>query len=172
MMMIEPTEIQQEIVASFRNFIEDSCAHDDRYGHVSRSDSEDGTVQATRFEVDECCWLEAAVIPDVTQIRVSFITSDRTIYEEIEESIEASGTSPQQLVQAMFAEAGLDWKDPPVERSQGGESSYGFATVWPLEDLQDLEQDAVRNRVLRMLEGYMLAFVPATILEDDEEEND
>ena len=73
----------------------------------------------------------------------------------------------EEFVGVGMNEAGLDWDEPPVEHYRDGGEFFYFATPLAIEELPDLERDQVRNKVVRMLEGYLIAFGPA--LTDDEE---
>jgi hypothetical protein len=64
-----------------------------------------------------------------------------------------------------FAEAGLDWASPTVEFDE-----HGYTTPLDVEYPEDLSGDEVTDRVLRMLEGYFIAFGPALTGEPDEDE--
>ena len=163
------TEREQDILESFREFVEDGCEHDDRYGQARRNDSEDGSVLATVFEAGEACWFEVAVIPEIPQIRVSFIVTDQALIEDFREAMRESEASLEQVVRGSFAEAGLDWPDAPVHHSGEGETPFFIATPWDVEDIYDLENEAFRNQTLRMLEGYVSAFSPVMFDEEDDD---
>ena len=70
-------------------------------------------------------------------------------------------------VEPEITAADIDWDEPPVEHYRDGGEFFYFATPLVIEELPDLERDQVRNKVVRMLEGYLIAFGPA--LTDDEE---
>ena len=72
-------------------------------------------------------------------------------------------------VELGFEDAGLTWEEPTVEHYRDGGKFFYFATPLTLEDLEDLEQEEVRNKALRMLEGYLLAFGPALEVDDEDE---
>jgi len=155
-------------IEAFRTYIEESVANDDRYGSRARHDREDGSTLATRFEAGGACWFEIALRPNIPQVRVGFVTTDRWKSEEVETAIEESGDSMQEFVGIAMEEVGLDWPEPPVEHyRQAGEYFY-FATPLALDELADLDGDEVRDKTLKMLEGYLIAFGPA--LGGDEEE--
>ncbi len=151
-------EAAMNTIEAFRQYIEDSVAIDDRYGVASRNDRADGSTPATRFAVGESCWFEVAVRPLIPQVRVGFVTRDRWKSEECEQAIQDSGESMGEFVGLGFGEAGLDWEEPPVEHYREGEADFYFATPLEVEDLVDLDTEEVRNKVLRMLEGYLIAF--------------
>lgn len=162
------TELQRDTIESFRALIEDSVSTDERYGPTSRHDREDGSLLATRFAAAPTCWFEVAVRPLVPQIRVGFLTSDRWKSEEAEQAVEDSGDTMSEFVESGFDEAGLDWPDPPVEHFREAGEFYYFATPLALDEINDLQSDAIRNKTLRMLEGYLIAFGPAIEVEEDE----
>lgn len=161
------SEEDHELIEAFRTYIEDSVANDDRYGASNRLDRDDASTLATRFEATPTCWFEVALRPLIPQIRVAFLTNDRWLSEELEQAIQDSGDSMEEFVGVGMNEAGLDWDEPPVEHYRDGGEFFYFATPLVIEELLDLERDQVRNKVVRMLEGYLIAFGPA--LTDDEE---
>ena len=163
------TQQQQEIVESFRSFIEESVAIDDRYGPASRHDRDDGSTLATRFSAAPACWFEIAVRPLIPQVRVGFVTTDRWKSEEIEQAIEDSGDTMQEFVEIALEEAGVPGPYQPVEHYREAGEYFYFATPLPLDELTDLERDEVRDRTLCMLEGYLLAFGPAIVVEEESE---
>ena len=161
------TDQQAEIVEAFRTFIEDGCAHDDRYGVAERHDRADGSTLATRFAAGESCWFEVAVRPTLPQLRVGFVTDDRWKSEAVEQAIQDSGDTMEEFVGIAFDEAGLDWEEPPVEHYRDGGTHFYFATPIDLEDITDLDTDKLRNKTLRMLEGYLIAFGPVIIGDEE-----
>ena len=153
------SESDRDCIESFRTYIQETVATDDRYGQAERNDAKDQATLATRFMEGPSCWFEAAVRPAAKEIRVGFFTMDAAINDECLAVIAESGVSPEQFVGEAFGEIGLDWSEPPVE--QGKDSgTFFFATPVTLDELADLETDEVRDRTLRMLEGYLLAFGP------------
>lgn len=165
-------EQDREVIEAFRRYIEDSTGNDDRYGAAYRDDWEDETTLATCFEPVRSCRFEVAVRPLDPQIRVGFFTNDRATGEEIEEAIRESGEAMEQFLGAAFREAGLDWNKPPVEFSREDDETVSFATPLALDELFDLERSEVRSKTLRMLEGYLIAFGPAIVDEEEEAEDD
>lgn len=163
------TELDRDFINHFRTYIEDALAQDDRYGKPQRHDREDGSILATRFEVGPNFWLEVSVRPFIPQLRIGILTDDRWKSEELEDLIESSGDSMVEFVELGFDEAGLDWKDPPVEHFRDGGKYFYFATPLELSELGELHADEPRAKALRMLEGYLIAFGPAVIVESAEE---
>lgn len=162
------SEQQRDTIIAFREFVEDSVSADARYGVASRHDREDGSFLAVRFAAAPKCWFEVAVRPFVPQVRVGFLTNDRWKSEEAEQAIEDSGDTMSEFVEAGFDEAGLDWPDPPVEHFREGGEYFYFATSLILDELGDLNLDGTRDKVLRMLEGYLIAFGPAVVVDEEE----
>ena len=160
------TDEQARLIESFRVYAEDAVAADDRYGSVTRHDREDGSTLALRFEAGATCWFEVAVRPMVPQVRVGFPTNDRWKSEEIEQAIQDSGDSMEEFVGVGFGEAGLDWHEPPVEHYREAGEFFHFATPIDLDDLGDLEWPETRNKVVRMLEGYLVAFGSAIVTDE------
>lgn len=162
-------EQTRKTVEAFRVYIEDMVAADERYGAVERRDDEDESTLATRFEAGPSCWFEVAVRPMIPQIRVGFLTNDRQRSEDIELAIQESGGTVGQFVEVGFSDAGLNWPEPPVEHHHDGEESFFFTTPWDIEDLVDLDLDEIRNKTLRMLDGYLIAFGPEVEIEEEDE---
>ncbi len=162
------SEKERERIEAFRAYVEDTAASDDRYGPMERVDREDESVLATRFAPAPKCWFEIALRPHIPQIRVGFLTDDRWKSEECETAIEESGDTMQEFVGLGFSDAGLEWPDPPVEHFRESGQYFYFATPLALEGLEDLDLGEIRDKALRMLEGYFIAFGPAVAVEDEE----
>lgn len=160
-------EQAKEFVEEFRRYIEDSVAMDERYGPAKRHDRQDESTLATRFEAAPSCWFEIALRPSVPQLRIGFLTDDRWKSEGMEQAIQDSGDTMAEFVGLGFTEAGLDWDEPPIEHFRESDSLYYFVTPMDLEEMGDLESPEVRNKALRMLEGYLIAFGPVIIVEDE-----
>jgi len=152
-------------IDSFRVYVEDSVATDDRYGEAVRADSD--SALATRFFEGASCWFEVTVLPSTRQVRVGFFTSDPAVNTECEQVIAESGETAVRFVGLAFEEAGLEWPSPQVEHGKEGGASY-YATPLTLEDWMDLDSDEVRDKTIRMLEGYLIAFGPAVGPEEEE----
>jgi len=166
------TEVDRTIVEAFRTYIEDAVEADERYGPKQRHDREDGSTLATRFSAGPNCWFEVSVRPLIPQLRVGFLTDDRWKSEELEQHIQDSGDTMQEFVGLGFEEAGLPWPEPPVEHYREGGTYFYFATPLQLDEVADLESDRIRDKTLRMLEGYMIAFGPAIDVEEDVDVDD
>lgn len=160
---------QRDQIAAFRTYIADAVGNDDRYGEATRCDRDDESTMAMRFDAGSSCWFEVALRPSIPQLRVGFLTDDRWRSEEVEQAIQDSGDTMEEFVEVGFEEAGLAWEAPPVEHYRDSGKYFYFATPLPLEDLDDLELEAVRDKVLRMLEGYLIAFGPALEAEEGPE---
>lgn len=145
-------------IESFRQYIEDTVSTDDRYGSPVRNDSD--SVLATRFYEGPSCWFEVALLPLVKQIRVGFFTTDPEISTDCEQVITESGETTVRFVGQAFEDAGLEWSSPSVEHGKEAAASY-YATSLSFDDMIDLDSDDLRDKVIRMLEGYLLAFGPA-----------
>ncbi len=158
----------RDIVDHFREFIEDVVGGDERYGEPARVNA--GGVMGSRFVVTDECWLEAVVRTGIPEVRVGFVTADPAVRDGITEMLADAGQTMAIFVGAGFEEAGLDWPNPTVD-SAAAAGEFSFTTPFPIEELSDLQSDDVRDKVLRMLEGYLIAF-GATILPDDESDFD
>ncbi len=169
-------ELSRETIEAFRSYVEDSVAIDDRYEPAERHDREDESMLATRFAAGPACWFEVVVRPLIPQIRVGFLTNDRQESEEIVQAVRDSDQSIEAFVGLAFGEAGLDWKEPPVEHYDEGDGYFHFATPLDLDELRDVDLDEIRAKTLRMLDGYLIAFGPAIeqgeLGAEDEEDED
>ncbi len=152
-------------VESFRIYLEDTVATDDRYGPTVREDTD--TVLAMRFYEGTSCWFEIALLPAEKQVRVGFFTNDASINTDCEQVIAESGETAVRFVGQAFEEAGLDWPSPTVEHGKERDASY-YATPVTFDDMIDLDSDELRDKALRMLEGYLIAFGPALGAEEGE----
>ena len=163
------SERDRQWVEEFLDYVEGIVAGDDRYGPSARHDHQDESVLAVRFDAGGACYFEVAVRPFVPQVRVAFLTSDRWKNEEIEQAIQDSGDTMAEFVEAAFADARLDWSAPPVEHYRDAGELFYFATPLEVEDVVDLDLSDVRGKVVRMLEGYLIAFGPAIEVEEEAE---
>jgi len=162
-------EKQRETIEAFRRYVEDAVSADERYGPAERFDRDDESTLASRFRVGAGT-LEVAVRPFVPQVRVGLLTEDRWKSEEVEQGIQDSGDTMEEFVEVGFSEAGLNWPEPPVEHYREAEKYFYFATPLQIEEIPDLDWEEPRNKVIRMLEGYLIAFGP--FFEGDEDEAD
>jgi hypothetical protein len=178
--MVQLSENDREVVEAFRQFVEDSVEADERYGAGSRHDRPDGSRLVTRFHAGGPCWFDVTLRPAEREVRVGFVTDDEGTRDGIDEMIAESGQSASRFIGSGFLEAGLDWLDPPVEK-ETRDDLFTFATPLRIEVLSDLDSEEVRDRVLRMLEGYLIAFGPALVawsdmegeeFEEDEDEDE
>ncbi|MEK6674813.1 MAG: hypothetical protein AABZ47_04065 [Planctomycetota bacterium] len=174
--MITDSDRDREFVEGFLEFVEDSASPDDRYGTATRRNSDDGAVASSHFHIGGPCWLEVTADSNKKQVRVGFIADDREVISGIDELLSESGQSLSQFVGAGFEEAGLRWSEPMVDRFETSDR-FGFTTSIALEEFSDLESDNLRDKTLRMLEGFLIAFGPAAVSDeapgnDDWDEDD
>jgi hypothetical protein len=159
------TPEDRERIESFRAYVEDSLASDDRYGPAVRHDEPERYRFASRWTVAPSCWFEMSINASPPEIRVTFMTSEAARNESIEASIQESGQKTDDYVGNAFEDAGLDWPSPVVEHLPQ-DNLFAYSTTLRLEELRDLDDDEIRDRVLRMLEGYMIAFAAALAVEE------
>ncbi len=167
--MTQPVEQDRAMIDVFLEFVAGTVAEDDRYGSMTRCDRDDGSVMAIRFDSGPSQWLEVAIIPERSEIRVGFVTSDPAIGDEIAEGLKESGEPLSGLVEAAFADAGLEWTGPPVEHYQDEDGQFYYAVAIVLEYFEDLDANAIRDKTARMLEGMLVAFGPAIEFDEDDE---
>ena len=156
----------RERIEAFRSYIEDYVATDDRYGPAVRHDREAASWFATRFQAASPCWFEVGIDAALPRVRVAFLTSDAERRALMEEAISDSGGGPSQYLAGAIAEAGLDWPDASLDEMTLDGLLY-YTTHLKLDELRDLDNESVRDNTLRILEGFLLAFAPALLIEEE-----
>lgn len=156
----------RERIEAFRSYIEDYVAPDDRYGPAVRQDREARMWFASRFEMAPRCWFEVGVDAAAPRVRVAFLTSDAERKAMMEEAIAESGGGPSQYLAGAIADAGLDWPEASLEQSTD-DGLFCYATHVKIDELRDLDNDNLRDNTLRILEGFVLAFAPALVIEEE-----
>jgi hypothetical protein len=149
---------QRGMIDDFRGWIEQHMGRNAQWGQLERHDREDGSTLATRWPAGEHLWYEVALRPFLPQVRVGILTDDRWKSEELEQKIEDSGDSMSEFIEMGFEAAGLEWPEPPVEHYREQATHFYFATPLDLSELADVADEAIRRKVLQMLEGYYHAF--------------
>ncbi|MCO6438239.1 MAG: hypothetical protein J5J06_14185 [Phycisphaerae bacterium] len=165
-------------IDEFREYIEDAVAADERYGAAMRWESPDGSVLSSRFDAESDCWFEVAVLPTALTVQVGLLTTDADREAEIKQAISEMEGGASAMLGESFADAGLDWPDPPIEIGRSPDGAFCVFTTAALDEIADLDSSEVRDRAVRMLEGYLIAF--GTLLEpldefetvDEEEEEE
>ena len=164
------SEEDRKRIEAFLTYIEDFNAADERYGQPSRHNKTDGSIFLTRFEAGPAAWLEVAVRPTIPQVRVAFLTDNAAKNEEVTEALETAEESLEELLEIGMEEAGLRWGKPPVEHYRDDEDCFYYATPLNIEDLYDLDDEVIRGKTCRMLEGHLITFGLALMMEPDEDE--
>ncbi len=152
------SELDRRTIAEFREWFEGQLAGDRRFVGVERFDRPDESTLATRFAASERVWFELALRPLIPQVRAGILTDDRWKSEELEEAIEESGDTMVEFIEQGFADADLDWPEPPVEHYRDQGKFFYFATPLEIRSLTDLSDPHTRDKAKRMLEGYCHAF--------------
>lgn len=155
-MPLNPSD--RELIARFRDRFEAQYRNDERFFGVQRYDRPDESTLATRFEVGPNLWLELTVRPFLPQARAGILTDDRWKSEDLEQAIEDTGDTMEEFVEMGFDEAGLAWKEPPVEHYRDQGKHFYFATPLELEKIGQLGEEAAFDKLRRMFEGYYRAF--------------
>lgn len=125
---------------------------------LERHDRPDHWVMASRWPIDRHWWLELAVRPTVPQIRVAAVTDDTMCSRDAETMISESSLTLREFIGLGFHDAGLAWPEPPVEHYREDAERFCFATPLDLASLEDLRGEAMREKVLKMLDGYHRSF--------------
>lgn len=149
---------EQHRIDDFRDAWERALAGDPRFGPVWRDDRADRSVLASRFPVAPRLWIELTIRPSIPQVRAGIVTDDRWKNEDLEDTIEESGDTMSEFVEMGFEEAGLEWREPPVEHYRDQGKYFCFSTGFELDSLARLADDAVLDKARRMAEGYWHAF--------------
>ncbi len=155
------SEDDYELVAAFLEYVEGIVEADDRYGPAMRSEGETEGESTLRFDAGNNCWFEVTVRPTVPQVAVSFRTQSPEVGEEFVQSVSDAETTIEAYLGGTFAEAGLDWPDPTVTHDREADGGHVFSTTMDTEDCVELERSEFRGKVVRVLEGYLIAFGPA-----------
>ena len=161
------------IIEPFLVYIEEFEEPDERYGPAGRHAYAKNGCPALRFMAGTDWSFEVHVEAEAPRVRIAFVSEQSDVIEEVLSAMEESGTTPEALVESGFRETGLNWPEPPVERIDAACGTEGFATFLPLEDLVDLTDQRIRTKIIKMLEGFLIAFGPEVELEywDDEAEH-
>lgn len=154
---------QREQIRRFREALEQRLAVDARFGPLTRHDREDESTLQSRFAVGPNLWIELCIRPFIPHLRAGVLTDDRWKSEDLEQAIEDSGDSMSEFVEMGFEEAGLTWKEPPVEHYRDQGKYFYFATPLELSSLAQIGDAAIAEKLGRMLEGYYLAFHAAIV---------
>lgn len=149
---------QHELIERFRARIEAAMAGEAGFGAFLRDDRQDYSTLATRWVADTRVWYECTVRPFLPQVRAGIMTDDRWRSEGFEQMIEDSGDTMPEFVGLGFESAGLAWPEPVVEHYRDQGTYFYFATVLTLQSVDQLAQEAVVDKICRMLRGYHLAF--------------
>ena len=149
---------EMELIEAFRAGVEALASTRLGLPLAERHDREDHWILTTRWSIERRWWLELTVRPTLPQIRVAAVTDDRDRSRDAERMIAESSLTPREFMGAAFREAGLHWPEPPVEHYREGADRFCFATPLDIESLSELAGEAIRDRVLRMLDGYCRCF--------------
>lgn len=150
-------DADRERIAAFRDAFERRYAQDERFSRVVREDRPDESYLTSRFAVAEHVWLEMTIRPFVPQVRAGIVTDDRWRNEDIEERIEETGDTMSEFVELGFDEAGLEWRDPPVEHFREAGKYFCFVTPFEISSPAELDGPA-GDRLTKVFEGYYEAF--------------
>ncbi|MFQ5463293.1 MAG: hypothetical protein ACE5E5_11790 [Phycisphaerae bacterium] len=166
------TSEQSEIVDAFLDYLDGEFSGDERYGPAERYDRKDESSRALRFSLGPNCWIEAAVRPAVPEVRVGFVTDERSIFDEILNLLADAEETPSENLERALADAGLPWEDPVVDQETIDERFHRFSTPLKLEVLDDLDLGfmKVRSKVPKMIEAYLVAFGSAIVMDMDDDE--
>ncbi len=148
------TRQELEFIEAFRAGVE--AVASTRLGLVrfERQDRADHWTMTTRWPIGDRWWLELVVRPTLPQICVIVATDDSDRSLDAERMIAESTLTTREFVGTAFVECGLNWPDPPVEHYREGADRFCFATPLDLDSLNELAGEAIRDKVLGMIDGY------------------
>lgn len=152
------TEAQIQTIAQFRTWVDERLAADAAFGPPVHSDRPDLSTLTTRYRLGRKLHLEVTIRPLLPQVRVGIVTDDRWRSEELEDGVESSGDSMEEFLEVAFAEAGLDWEEPPVEHYRHEGTWYSYITPVDLKSLDELSAPELREKVGRMIAGYVASY--------------
>lgn len=156
------TDEQRGVIRDFRTWMEQHVGRGSQWAGPQRQDREDESTLASRWPAGENLWYEVALRPHLPQVRVGVLTDNRWKSQELEQIIDDSGDTMSEFLELGFETAGLEWPAPPVEHYREHNQCFYFATPLDLHRLDDLGHEAIRRKVLQMLEGYYHAFGGST----------
>lgn len=149
---------QARLCAEFREWLTAKIAEDDRFGVDDDDDRDDGSTLTTRWSITDELYIQVSIRPLIPQLRVGVVTDDRWKSEEIEQGVQDSGDTMDEFLELGFADAGLDWDEPPVEHYRDQGKWFSFITPLELDRLEMLADNATRDKVLKMIDGYCRSY--------------
>ncbi|HPD28855.1 MAG TPA: hypothetical protein PLL20_02590 [Phycisphaerae bacterium] len=152
------TRQELDLIEAFRSRVETLAGTRLGLPQLERHDRPDHWVMASRWPMDRHWWLELAVRPTVPQIRVTVVTDDPMRSLDAEVMISESSLTLREFISLGFHDAGLAWPEPPVEHYRENAERFCFATPLDLASLDELCGEAMREKVLKMLDGYHRCF--------------
>lgn len=160
----------REEIQSFLSYVEDALVDDDRYGTTHRHEGKGDTPCALRFAATDKCWFEVDVDPSNRKAYVGLCTNDSETFTEITQEITESELTPTSLLEHALQGMGHHSQQITVDRFSGSDNMAGYRSPIELDELRELGRDDIRNQTLRILEAYLIAFGPALLIEDEEEQ--
>jgi hypothetical protein len=151
-------ERERAIVESFRGGVEALAGTRLGLSGLHREDRDDGWILVSRWDADRRSWYELSIRPTIPQVRVGIVTEDPERDRDLAKMIEEAGLTVPEFVELAFRRAGLDWPSPPVEHYREAGARYCLTTPLDLQSLEDLSGEAMRGKVLGMLDGYHRCF--------------
>lgn len=147
------------VIESFRFEVESRAGARLGLPAATRHDRDDHWIMATRWPLARRWWLEMAVRPSLSQVRVGMVTDDGDRSRDAEHMIADSSLTIREFVGLAFKAAGLEWPEPPVEHYREGADRFCFITPLDLDSLDDLADERVCEKTVRMLDGYRRCFL-------------
>jgi hypothetical protein len=122
-----------------------------RYSSDDRFTMEpDPAGKIIRLRFNDECWFEAEKIEPGNKFRISFVTSNRTVNEDIEHAILDSKDPIDDFIYDGMEEAGEEEAEHKVEHYHDGAFRYAI-------DLT-LDEEGVDDRAARVLDGLFYTF--------------
>jgi hypothetical protein len=152
------TKRELTLIELFRSGVETLAGTKLGLSDPERHDRDDHWIISIRWLIDQHWWLELIIRPTLPQVRVGVVTDDQDRCRDVEKMIVDSSLNLREFIGLGFKSAGLNWAEPLVERFREGADRFCFATPLDLSSLEDLTGELIRDKILKMLDGYHQCF--------------
>lgn len=154
------TPEQRKIADDFRDWVAISARQKIPFVGTTRKVDGQGDPPdslAMRLYTDNRTWLEAAVLPKLSRLRVGLASDSRTRNEEAEQLIQDSKETMDEFLELGLADAGYEEEAHHVDHFHESGVFY-FVTHLDLKSIESLADPGVSVKAMHLVEGYALAF--------------
>jgi hypothetical protein len=144
--------VSDQNVEQFQRWLEEKYAGDERF---SGTHGVPGAAAGVRMEAGENSYYEIAALPDQRELRVGFMTSDRSLNETIEQAILDSGDTLEELMEVELDDLG---EEPAPMIHYFERPAFCYSARLSLEDPSQLGSTDVRRRVGHVLDACYTLF--------------